>query len=77
MTQPSELTSLLQQLIEQQREDMRVAEERAEVQRKDTQAQLAQMQQEVARDHAASEVRFAGIIDGVTQRHDAQTKETQ
>ena len=35
------------------------------------------MQQEAARDRVASEVRFAGIIDGVTQRHDAQIKDTQ
>jgi hypothetical protein len=58
VTQPSELTGLLQQLIQQQREDRLAAEE----------ARFAQLQQEVARDRAAADERFAGLLDQVTQR---------
>ena len=53
MTQPSELTSLLQQLVTQQRED-RIAQE------------------EAARERAAVEEHFVGLIDRVSQRTNAQ-----
>ena len=55
MTQPSELTSLLQQLVSQQRED-RLA----------TEAQLTAIQREAAIERAASEERFVGLLDSVT-----------
>ena len=63
MTQPSELTSLLQQLVTQQREDQ-IAQEEA---RRAHEAQLAAIQRE-----AAAEERFVGLIDRVSQRTDAQ-----
>jgi hypothetical protein len=68
VTQPSELTGLLQQLIQQQREDRLAAEEA----RRAAEAQFAQPQQEAARDRAAADERFAGLLDRVTQRQDAQ-----
>ena len=52
MTQPSELTSLLQQLVTQQRED-RIAQEEA---RRAHEAQLAAIQREAARERAAANV---------------------
>ena len=61
VTQPSELTSLLQQLVSQQRED-RLA----------TEARLTAIQREAALERAASEERFVGLLDRVTQRTDAQ-----
>jgi hypothetical protein len=75
VTQPSELTGLLQQLIQQQREDRLAAEEArraAEEARRAAEAQFAQPQQEAARDRAAADERFAGLLDRVTQRQDAQ-----
>jgi hypothetical protein len=66
VTQPTELTGLLQQLIQQQREDKLVAEEahRAEEEaRRASEAQFAQLQQEAARDHATTDERFAGLLD--------------
>jgi hypothetical protein len=67
MTQPTELTGLLQQLIQQQREDMLAASE----------ARFAQLQPEAARDRAATDERFAGLLDRVTQRQDAQIQQMQ
>ena len=55
MTQPSELPSLLQQLVSKQRED-RLA----------TEARLTAIQREAALEHAASEERFVGLLDRVT-----------
>ena len=55
VTQPSELTSLLQQLVTQQRED-RIAQEEA---RRAHEAQLA-------RESAAAEEHFVGLIDRVS-----------
>ena len=67
VTQPSELTSLLQQLVTQQRED-RIAQEEA---RRAHEAQLAAIQREAAQERAAAEERFVGLIDRVSQRIDA------
>ena len=64
VTQPSELTSLLQQLVTQQRED-RIAQEEA---RRAHEAQLAAIQREAARERATVEERFVGLIDRVSQR---------
>jgi hypothetical protein len=80
VTQPTELTSLLQQLLQQQREDRLVAEEApkaAEEARRDSEARFAQLQQEAARDRAAAYERFAGLLDRVTQRQDAQIQQMQ
>jgi hypothetical protein len=60
----SELTGLLQQLIQQQREDRLAAEEA----RRASEAWFTQLQQEAARDHAAVDERFTGLLDRVTQR---------
>ena len=73
MTQPSELTSLLQQLVTQQRED-RIAQEEA---RKAHEAHLAAIQREAARERAVAEERFVGLIDRVSQRTDAQFQQMQ
>ena len=73
MTQPSELTALLQQLVTQQRED-RLAQEEA---RRAHEAQLAAIQREAARERAATEERFVGLIDRVSQRTDAQFQQMQ
>ena len=73
MTQPSELTSLLQQLVTQQRED-RIAQEEA---RRAHKAQLAAIQREAARERAAAKERFVGLIDRVSQRTDAQFQQMQ
>jgi len=73
VTQPSELTSLLQQLVTQQRED-RIAQEEA---RRAHEAQLAAIQREAARERAAAEERFVGLIDRVSQRTDAQFQQMQ
>jgi colicin import membrane protein len=82
VTQSTELTCLLQQLIQQQREDRLAAEEArraaeearraAEEARRASEARFAQLQQEAARDRAAADERFAGLLDRVTQRQDAQ-----
>jgi hypothetical protein len=63
MTQPFELTGLLQQLIQQQREDRLAAEEAHRA----SEARFALLQQKVARDQAAADYRFAGLLDRVTQ----------
>jgi hypothetical protein len=71
VTQPTELTGLLQQLIQQQREDKLVVEEArraAEEARRASEARFAQLQQEAARDRATADERFAGLLDRVTQR---------
>jgi hypothetical protein len=71
VTQSTELTVLLQQLIQQQREDRLAAEEAcraAEETRRASEARFAQLQQEAAHDHAAADERFAGLLDRVTQR---------
>jgi hypothetical protein len=68
VTQPSELTGLLQLLIQQQREDRLAAEEAHRA----LEAWFAQFQQEAAHDRAATDERFAGLLDRVTQRQDAQ-----
>ena len=73
VTQPSELTSLLQQLVTQQRED-RIAQEEA---RRAHEAQLAAIQREAARERAAAEERFVGLIDRVSQRTDVQFQQMQ
>ena len=73
MTQPSELTALLQQLVTQQRED-RLAQEEA---RRAHEAQIAAIQREAARERAATEERFVGLIDRVSQRTDAQFQQMQ
>ena len=73
LTQPSELTSLLQQLVTQQRED-RIAQEEA---RRAHEAQLAAIQRETARERATAEERFVGLIDRVSQRIDAQFQQMQ
>jgi hypothetical protein len=74
VTQPSELTGLLQQLIQQQRED-RLAAEKAcraiEEAHRASEARFAQLHLEAARDHATADERFAGLLDRVTQRQDA------
>jgi hypothetical protein len=75
VTQSTELTSLLQQLIQQQREDRLAAKEArrvAEEARRASEARFAQLQQEAARDRATADERFAGLLDRVTQRQDAQ-----
>jgi hypothetical protein len=71
VTQLTELTSLLQQLIQQQREDRLAAEEArraAEEAHRASEARFAQLQQEAAHDHATADERFAGLLDRVTQR---------
>jgi hypothetical protein len=71
VTQPSELTCLLQQLIQHQREDKLVAEEAhraAEEAHRASEARFAQLQQEAARDRAATDEMFAALLDCVTQR---------
>ena len=73
MTQSSEFTSLLQQLVTQQRED-RIAQEEA---RRAHEAQLAAIQREAARERAAPKERFVGLIDRVSQRTDAQFQQMQ
>ena len=73
VTQPSELSSLLQQLVTQQREDQ-IAQEEA---RRAHEAQLAAIQREAAREHAAAEERFVGLIDRVSQRTDARFQQMQ
>jgi hypothetical protein len=73
VSQPSELTALLQQLVTQQRED-RLAQEEA---RRAHEAQLAAIQREAAREQAATEERFVGFIDRVSQRTDAQFQQMQ
>jgi hypothetical protein len=73
VSQPSELTALLQQLVTQQRED-RLAQEKA---RRAHEAQLAAIQREAARERAATEERFVGLIDRVSQRTDAQFQQMQ
>jgi hypothetical protein len=73
VSQPSELTALLQQLVTQQREDRRAQEEA----RRAHEAQLAQIQREAARERAATEERFVGLIDRVSQRTDAQFQQMQ
>jgi gamma-glutamyl phosphate reductase len=40
-------------------------------------ARFAQLQQEAARDCAAADERFAGLLDQVTQRQDAQIQQMQ
>ena len=55
VTQPSELTFLLQQLVSQQRED-RLA----------TEARLTAFQREASLERAASEEQFVGLLDRVT-----------
>jgi hypothetical protein len=59
VTQPTELTGLLQQLIQQQREDRLAAEEA----RRASEARFAHLQQEAARDHAIADERFAVLLD--------------
>jgi hypothetical protein len=73
VSQPSELTALLQQLVTQQREDRRAQEEA----RRAHEAQLAEIQREAARERAATEERFVGLIDRVSQRTDAQFQQMQ
>jgi hypothetical protein len=73
VTQPSELIGLLQQLIQQQREDRLAAEEA----RRASEARFAQLQHEAAHDRAAADERFAGLLDRVTQRQDAQIQQMQ
>jgi len=77
VTQPAELTSLIQQMMEQQRADRLAAEARAEQLSRETAARFAQQQQEAARAQAATEERFAGLIDSITQRQDAQLQQMQ
>jgi hypothetical protein len=80
VTQSSELTCLLQQLIQQQREDMLAAEEArraAEEARRASEARFAQLQQEAGCDRATADERFAGLLDRVTQRQDAQIQQMQ
>jgi hypothetical protein len=80
VTQPSELTGLLQQLIQQQREDKLAAEEArraAEEAHRASEARFAQLQQEAARDRAAADERFASLLDRVTQQQDAQIQQMQ
>ena len=57
----------------QQRED-RLAQEEA---RRAHEAQLAAIQREAARERAATEERFVGLIDRVSQRTDAQFQQMQ
>jgi hypothetical protein len=73
VSQPSELTALLQQLVTQQREDRRAQEEA----RRAHEAQLAAIQREAARERAATEEHFVGLIDRVSQRTDAQFQQMQ
>jgi hypothetical protein len=78
VTQPTELKSLLQQLIQQQREDRLAAEEvrrAAEEARRASEARFAQLQQEAAHGRAATDERFAGLLDRVTQWQDAQIQQ--
>jgi hypothetical protein len=42
-----------------------------------SEARFAQLQQEAARDHAVVDERFAGLLDRVTQRQDAQIQQMQ
>jgi hypothetical protein len=74
VTRQSELIGLLQQLIQQQREDRLAAEEArraAEEACRASEARFAQLQREAARDRATADERFAGLLDRVTQRQDA------
>ena len=59
VTQPSELSSLLQQLVTQQREDW-IAQEEA---RRAHEAQLAAIQRDATQESAAAEEHFVGLID--------------
>jgi hypothetical protein len=80
VTQPSELTCLLQQLIQQQREDRLTAEKAhraAEEARRASEARFAQLQQETARDRATADERFAGLLDRISQWQDAQIQQMQ
>jgi hypothetical protein len=80
VAQPSELSGLLQQLIQQQREDRLAVEEAhraAEEARRASEVWFAQLQQEAARDCAVADERFAGLLDRVTQRQDAQIQQMQ
>jgi hypothetical protein len=80
VTQPSELTCLLQQLIQQQREDRLTAEEAhraAEEARRASEARFAQLQQETACDRATADERFAGLLDRISQWQDAQIQQMQ
>jgi hypothetical protein len=66
VTQLTELTGLLQQLIQQQREDRLAAEEArraAEEAHRASEARFAQLQQEAAHDRATADERFAGLLD--------------
>ena len=58
-------------MMEQQRADRLAVEARAEQLSRETAARFAQQQQEAARAQAATEERFAGLIDSITQRQDA------
>jgi hypothetical protein len=73
VTQPSELIGLLQQLIQQQREDRLAAEEAHRA----LEARFAQLQHEAAHDRVATDERFAGLLDRVIQRQDAQIQQMQ
>jgi hypothetical protein len=80
VTQSSELTGLLQQLIQQHREDMLTAEEAhraAEEARKASEARFAQLQQEATHNCATADERFVGLLDCVTQQQDAQIQQMQ
>jgi hypothetical protein len=80
VTQSSELTGLLQQLIQQQREDRLAAEEArraAEEAHRASESRFAQLQQEAARARVVVDERFAGLLDRVTQRQDAQIQQMQ
>jgi hypothetical protein len=71
VTQPSELTCLLQQLIQQQREDRFAAEEAhraADEAHRASEARFAQLQQEAACDRATTDERFVGLLDRVPQQ---------
>jgi hypothetical protein len=71
VVQLSDLTGLLQQLIQQQREDRLATEDArraADEARRVLEARFAQLQQEAAHDRVATDERFAGLLDRVTQR---------
>jgi hypothetical protein len=66
VTQPSELTGLLQQLIQRQREDRLAIEEAhkaVEEKCRASEARFAQLLQEAARDRATSDERFDCLLD--------------
>ena len=80
VSQPSELTSLLQQMVEQQRQDRLAAEQaRAEQAARlvELQQQQQEMQRQIARERREDTDRLTGLIDQMHQRTLDQQQQTQ